>query len=59
MRETSKRALADADLQRTAEVSLTALLETSGFYHPVSQAKPAGAIANTVLCSWLHASCDA
>lgn len=39
LRETGKRPSADADLQRTSEVSLTALLDNGGFYHPVSMAR--------------------
>lgn len=35
LRETSKNSLADADLQRTTEVSLTALTTAYGFHHPV------------------------
>lgn len=38
LRETGKRPSADSDLQRTSEVSLTALLDNGGFYHPVSGA---------------------
>jgi hypothetical protein len=34
-RASGRRHLADADLQRTTEVSLTALLDNCGFHHPV------------------------
>jgi hypothetical protein len=36
LRETGK--FPSADLQRTSEASLTALLDSCGFYHPVSTA---------------------
>lgn len=36
LRETSKNPLSDAALLQTTEVSLTALTQSYGFYHPVS-----------------------
>lgn len=58
-RAAGRRHLADADLQRTTEVSLTALLDNCGFHHPVSFNCNSTVLTKCSLSGFVRALCAA